>query len=320
MLPDSQHALKITVFASASPATPAAYMEAASSLGDCLARSGLICVNGGGAKGCMGALNDAVRAAGGRAHGVIHRQWIGEEAATGMEQMDVVDGTDLSERKRKLLEAADCLVALPGGVGTLDELFMAIAGVATHLSTLPIVLINTAGYYDGVLLQLRRAEEEGLLRVPYSQLVAVVRTPVEAVDWCVAQVASRHTLRVDGLASSAHCQQVVAALQAVPAVESAVADHTSKLVNVVGKVPVAALLAGCEAAGRPASWVGASRHSPRAPPAAWTPYGSAGRTWSIYYASLLTTTSYGRGLVHGFAVALAAGGLLRLAAAAKASR
>jgi len=160
--------LTFTCFASAAPRTPQAYMAAAAELGTCLARHDLRCCNGGGATGCMGALNEAVKSAGGRSLGVIHKQWIGEEEASGLDKLIVVDGTDLSERKRLLLEAADALICLPGGVGTLDELFQAVAGVATGLSTLPVVLINTDGYYDGTLLQLRRAEEEGLLRVPYA--------------------------------------------------------------------------------------------------------------------------------------------------------
>lgn len=84
--------LHVTVFASASGETPEAYLWAAAALGKALARAGHVCVNGGGAHGCMGALNTAVRANAGRTSGVIHATWMGEEAAVGLDELRVVDG------------------------------------------------------------------------------------------------------------------------------------------------------------------------------------------------------------------------------------
>jgi len=174
---------RVTVFASASPETPDRYIRAAAELGRCLAESGCLCINGGGMYGCMGALNRAVHEHGGKIRGVIHQQWIDGEAAAQIDDMVVVGGTDLCERKRGLFANADCLVTLPGGVGTLDELFEVIAGVHTKLMTLPVCLINTDGYYDSTLAQMQRAYDEKLLRIPIASLLHVVDTPSEAIKW-----------------------------------------------------------------------------------------------------------------------------------------
>ena len=113
--------INVTVFASASSTTHERYIEASGAFGRALAGAQCRCINGGGNAGCMGALNEAAKAAGCTVRGVIHSMWIGEEDAKGLDELFVVGGTDLTERKRKLLDDADVLVALPGGVGTLDE-------------------------------------------------------------------------------------------------------------------------------------------------------------------------------------------------------
>lgn len=178
--------IRACVFASASPDTPEKYMLAAAALGRALATANAVCVNGGGKFGCMGALNEALKAAGGRVCGVIHEKWVDGEAAEGLDEMLVASGDDLSERKRLLLDGASCLIALPGGVGTLDELLHTVAGVHTRIAApLPICVVNTDGYYDGLILQLQRAEDEGLLRMRYTQLLHVEDTPEAAVAWCV---------------------------------------------------------------------------------------------------------------------------------------
>jgi len=127
--------MEALVFASASRNTPASYLEAAKELGRCLAAGGHLCINGGGNAGCMGGLNESAKEAGGRVRGIIHKTFIGEEKASGLTELIVVGGSDLVERKRRLFEGAECIIALPGGVGTLDELFMAVALVATKLRT-----------------------------------------------------------------------------------------------------------------------------------------------------------------------------------------
>jgi uncharacterized protein (TIGR00730 family) len=175
--------MRITVFASASPETPKAYMDVAEEMGILLAEHGDLCVNGGGALGCMGALNRSMKRCGGRVHGVIHEQWVDSGEAAQLDDMTIVGGSDLSERKRLLFAGCDCLIVLPGGCGTVDEMFDAIAGRHTKLSSLPIVVVNTNGFYDGIIAWLNRARDERLLRCEVEGLVHIAATPADALAW-----------------------------------------------------------------------------------------------------------------------------------------
>ena len=299
---DGREAIRVTVFASAAGSTADAYMEAASDLGTRIARAGLITVFGGGNAGCMGALSDAVRAAGGKVHGISHVQFVGssgidlEEASGQGIRLDIVKGDDLSERKKRLIDAGHCLVCLPGGVGTFDELFMAIALVAVKLRELPIVVVNTDGYYDGTIAQLERAERDGLLRRPAREYVTFVRTPAEAVEWCLANVASEHSLSVEGLDDDARRGTVSAALETLPGVRTVdlpgtlSADAAAGCVRVSGKLRVPTVLQAIDAAGAVASWQGAKplARATSEPPPRLSP-------------------SYARGLAMGVAMGVALG-------------
>lgn len=181
--------MRVCVFGSASEHTAAPFLEVAEELGALLARRGDLCINGGGKDGCMGALNRGCVENGGRVIGVIHAKWIGEEDMDGIE-MVIVDGNDLQERKRHLSSNADCLITLPGGVGTFDELLEAIATVKVGLSNIPICLVNTDGYFDHFLKQLERAIAEGLL-CSTNHLFHVAESPSQAIDWCAEAVATR---------------------------------------------------------------------------------------------------------------------------------
>jgi uncharacterized protein (TIGR00730 family) len=185
--------MRVCVFGSASASTNSSFLVASKQLGALLAQQGELCINGGGDTGCMGALNRGCVENNGRVIGVIHAKWIGEEVSLvicsfslhitkillqdmkGIE-MIVVEGEDLQERKRMMMEGADCLISLPGGVGTLDELFEAIANVHCGLSRLPICLINVDNYYEGTLLQLERAKADGLLKST-TDLFHVAKSP-----------------------------------------------------------------------------------------------------------------------------------------------
>jgi uncharacterized protein (TIGR00730 family) len=187
-------AIRVTVFASSTPQTSPAFTAASAEFGKILAEAGGVAVFGGGNAGCMGAFFEATIKAGGRVHGITHRMFIkpggsslSEENAADLESLEIVEGSDLTMRKRRLLDAADCLVTLPGGVGTFDELFMAIGERAVGCGSLPVLILNTNGYYDGVIQQLTRAYDEGTLRKHWSEYVEVVTTPQAACEWCLRQ-------------------------------------------------------------------------------------------------------------------------------------
>lgn len=186
----------VLVYASSSAETPADYTRAAEELGRLLANESAIVISGGGKNGCMGALNTSANRAGAKTLGVIHRQWVDGELAAELTEMRVVDGNDLGERKRGLLEEADCVVALPGGTGTLDEILDVLASTNVGLRDhLPVCLLSVNGYYDGLIAQLRRAEADKLVRAPVESMLTVVATAEEAVKWCVAQPC-RHSATV----------------------------------------------------------------------------------------------------------------------------
>ena len=195
MFSGDDDAIRVTVFASSTPETAAVFVEAAAEFGRGAAQAGLVSVFGGGNAGCMGAFYKAVHATGGRLRGITHRMFVkpggsslSEENAAELESLEIVEGRDLTMRKRRLLDAGDCLVALPGGVGTFDELFMAIGerGLPNG-GGLPVLVLNTNGYYDGALQQLQRAHKEGMLRKHWTDYAEVVTTPQAAVEWCSRQ-------------------------------------------------------------------------------------------------------------------------------------
>jgi predicted Rossmann-fold nucleotide-binding protein len=212
----------------------------------------------------MGALSGAALAAGGYVHGITHQKFIThtktgidlEQASSQGIRLDIVTGNDLSERKLRLIDAGHCLVCLPGGTGTFDELWMAIGMVATHFRKLPIVVINVDGYYDGTIAQLERAERDGLLRQPAREYVTFVRTPAEAVDFCLASVEACHTLSVEGLDDEPRRRAVTATLEALPSVLSSKMDVASGTVLVSGLVRVPSFLKALGDAGVRAQWQG----------------------------------------------------------------
>ena len=123
-------AICVTVFASSTPQTSPKFAAASEDFGRLLAQAGGVAIFGGGNAGCMGAFYDGARKAGGRVRGITHRMFVkpggsslSEENAVELESLEIIEGRDLTMRKRRLLDAADCLVALPGGVGTFDELY-----------------------------------------------------------------------------------------------------------------------------------------------------------------------------------------------------
>lgn len=114
-----------------------------------------------------------VQGSGGRLAGIsvdFLRKWVRKDAD------DMTFARDLAERKARLLAVSDAVVVMPGGVGTLDEV-TEVLGLRKHgLYDEPVVLLNTAGFYDGLILQLRRMDEQGFLPLPLGELVFVAGT------------------------------------------------------------------------------------------------------------------------------------------------
>jgi uncharacterized protein (TIGR00730 family) len=141
---------RLAVYCGSSPGADPAFADAARATGEEMARRGIGLVYGGGRLGLMGIVADAVLAAGGEAHGVIPQALIDLEVAhTGLTEIHVVD--TMHERKAKMTELTDAFVALPGGIGTFDELFEAWTWNALGYHAKPFCLLNVAGFWDGLL-------------------------------------------------------------------------------------------------------------------------------------------------------------------------
>jgi uncharacterized protein (TIGR00730 family) len=137
-------------------------MEMARSVGSLLARRGVAIVYGGGRVGLMGALADAALAADGRIVGVIPQMLLDREVGhSGLSELHIV--RSMAERKELMGSLADGFLTLPGGTGTMDELFEAWTWTQLGLQRKPSALLNFRGYYDPLVAFLDRAVDDGFL-------------------------------------------------------------------------------------------------------------------------------------------------------------
>ena len=153
----------IAVFCGAADGARASYRAAAEELGRALAANGIGLIYGGAKIGIMGAVADATLAAGGHVEGVMPHVLVDLEVAhQGLTKLHVVD--TMHTRKRLMGELAAAFVILPGGAGTLEELFEVVAWQSLKLHAKPIVLLNVEGFYDTLLKFMDECEVEGLGR------------------------------------------------------------------------------------------------------------------------------------------------------------
>jgi hypothetical protein len=156
-------AKNVAVFCAAANGAKAEYRAAAEELGRTLAARDIGLIYGGAKIGLMGAVADATLAAGGYVVGVIPLVLVDKEIAhDGLSELHVVD--TMHTRKRLIGEKANAFVVLPGGFGTFEELFEVLAWQSLDLHAKPVVLLNTAGFYDAMLAFLDVCEREGMLR------------------------------------------------------------------------------------------------------------------------------------------------------------
>jgi uncharacterized protein (TIGR00730 family) len=167
----------ICVFCGSNPGNRPEYLQLARTTGRLLAERGLTLVYGGGKVGLMGAVADAALTAGGRVVGVIPRLLVDREAAhPGLSDLHVV--ATLSERKLMMGELSDAFLTLPGGIGTLDELFEAWTWTQIGLQDKPCGLLNHQGYYDALIQFLDLVVAEGFQR-PRHRAALMVDTEIE---------------------------------------------------------------------------------------------------------------------------------------------
>lgn len=153
---------------SATPADPR-YVELARDVGTALAREGIGIVYGGGRLGLMGALASAALAASGEVIGVIPKALIRGEVANHECELTVVE--TMHERKAAFTELSDGFLVLPGGVGTMDELWEAVSWAQLGYHNKPVGVLNALGFYDGLLAFNRHMAEVGFVRPAHQGII-----------------------------------------------------------------------------------------------------------------------------------------------------
>ncbi len=154
--------MRICVYCGSAPGRKPAHLASAREMGRALARRGLGLVNGGGHVGLMGASADGALEAGGEAIGVIPRALMERELGhKGMTELRVVE--TMHERKALMAELSDGFVALPGGIGTLEELFEAWTWAGLGIHAKPVGVLDVEGYWDPLIAMSDRMVSEGFL-------------------------------------------------------------------------------------------------------------------------------------------------------------
>jgi uncharacterized protein (TIGR00730 family) len=172
---------RVCVFCGSSPGARAAYAEATAELARLLVADGIGVVYGGGQVGLMGVLGDTVMAAGGDAIGVMPQALVDREIAhPGLSDLRVVGS--MHERKALMADLSDAFVALPGGVGTLEELFEVYTWSQLGLHRKPCALLDVDDYYTGIVDFLEHAVRERFVREDHRAMLMVDRDPRRLID------------------------------------------------------------------------------------------------------------------------------------------
>jgi len=176
---------RVCVFCGSSPGARPAYAEAARAMGRALVARGLGLVYGGGNVGLMGIVADTVLSGGGEVVGVIPRDLQEREVGhPGLTRLEVVE--TLFERKQRMLDESDAFVSLPGGVGTLDELFEVLTWVQLGYLAKPCGLLDVDGFYDGLNRFLDQQVEERFVRPEHRALLLRADEPAALLDQLAA--------------------------------------------------------------------------------------------------------------------------------------
>ena len=172
--------MRVCVYAASSDHSHSDYTAAAFALGQHLARGGCSVVHGGGSRGSMGAVADGALQAGGEVIGILPRFMADLEwGHTGLTRLELVE--DMRERKHRLLTGSDAVVALPGGCGTLEELFEAITLKRLGLYFNPILLLDTEGFYAPLQSFLQQVIDKKFLNPEHADMWSLVGAPGEVL-------------------------------------------------------------------------------------------------------------------------------------------
>ena len=170
---------RICVFCGSNKGSSGEYAEAARQLGELFAREGIALVYGGGSVGLMGELADSVLASGGEAIGVIpHALWAREVGHRGLTDLRIVD--TMHERKAMMADLADAFIALPGGLGTLEEIFEIWTWAQLGLHQKPLGFLDVNGFFSPLMQFIDRAVRERFVKDEY-RAIAMMSSDAEAL-------------------------------------------------------------------------------------------------------------------------------------------
>ncbi len=173
----------ICVYCGANPGLSPRYAAAARALAQALVEDNLALVYGGGNVGLMGIIADEVLRLGGEVTGVIPTTLVEREVGhTGLTRQFIVK--DMHERKAMMAELADGFIAMPGGLGTLEELFEMLTWSQLGIHSKPVGLLNVDGFYDGLIGFIGRASEQGFIRPQHAALMLVESDPGLLLQRC----------------------------------------------------------------------------------------------------------------------------------------
>jgi uncharacterized protein (TIGR00730 family) len=177
----------VCVYCGSSFGVNPAHSEAARAFGRALVAADLGLVYGGGKVGLMGVIADTVMAEGGRAIGVIPELLVNKEVGhEGLSELHVVP--DMHQRKKMMADLSDAFVALPGGAGTLEELFEVYTWAQLGYHHKPIGVLNIDGFYDPLIALLKHTVSEGFMRQTYFDLLQIDNDPAALI----AKIARYH--------------------------------------------------------------------------------------------------------------------------------
>jgi len=170
----------IAVFCGSSPGLNAIYTEATQKLGESMAEQAITLVYGAGNVGLMGTVADAVLSKNGKVIGAIPQFLVDKEVAHyGISELIVTE--TMHERKQKMVDIAEGVIVLPGGIGTLDEFFEMFTWQQLGLHDKPIGILNVNGYYDHLLAHINHMVKEGFLKDFHGERIMVDENPVQLI-------------------------------------------------------------------------------------------------------------------------------------------
>lgn len=171
----------VVLYCASSPQIDKSYIEAAKELAKILVENDITCITGAGKTGLMGALNDTIIENGGIVNGIIP-QFMFDAGWSHPNLSELIITEDIHERKKQMADFSDAAIALPGGLGTLEELAEILTWKQLNLYNKPIIILNTNGYYDSLLAFLENIVDEKFMHADCKNMWRVISSPEEIIN------------------------------------------------------------------------------------------------------------------------------------------